>query len=202
VDRPAWALDVSSAPTGPNLAARPLPATLPEAIDTAVDEALAAAAELERVRGLLLDEYGWSERSLRVADLQMFLGTEVDGWYGSATRNAHLGALEWMSLPNDKVPTPPPPPRAPSGGPSESAWAALRRCEASGSYSAVSRSGKYRGAYQFDQTTWNDVARRHYPHLVGRDPAHASRGDQDAMARTLYRMRGASPWPVCGRHLR
>jgi hypothetical protein len=196
-------LEVASAPSGPNPAARPLPATVPDAMALAVDEALAVAAELERVSGLLLETYGWGERSLRVADLQSFLGAEIDGWYASATRRAHLGALAFMELPNDHVPTPPPSTRSgSSGGPSESAWAALRRCEASGSYSAVSRSGKYRGAYQFDQTTWNDVARRHHPHLVGRDPAQASRGDQDTMARTLYRMRGAQPWPVCGRHLR
>jgi hypothetical protein len=194
---------VSSAPTGPNPAARPLPTTVPDAMAVAVDGALAAAAELERVTGLLLETYGWDERSLRVADLQIFLGVEVDGWYGNASRRAHLGALEFMDLPNDHVPTPPPPTRSASrNGPSESAWAALRRCEASGNYSAVSRSGRYRGAYQFDQPTWNDVARRHHPHLVGRDPAHASRGDQDMMAFTLYNMRGAQPWPVCGRHLR
>jgi hypothetical protein len=196
-------LDVAAAPSGPNLAARPLPTTVPDAMAVAVDEALAAAAELERVTGLLLETYGWDERSLRVADLQLFLGVEVDGWYAGATRGAHLGALAFMELPNDHVPTPPPPRQsATRGGPSESAWAALRRCEASGNYSAVSRSGRYRGAYQFDQTTWNDVARRHHSHLVGRDPARASRGDQDMMARTLYNMRGAQPWPVCGRHLR
>jgi len=82
--------------------------------------------------------------------------------------------------------------------PSDDALAALRWCEATGNYAAVSPGGWYRGAYQFDQTTWNGVASRHYPHLVGADPAAASPADQDAMARALYSERGAQPWPWCG----
>jgi ferric-dicitrate binding protein FerR (iron transport regulator) len=80
-------------------------------------------------------------------------------------------------------------------------WAALRRCESGGNYGAVSASGTYRGAYQFSRSTWNAVAARSYPHLVGVDPAAASPADQDAMALALYRSSGASPWPHCGRHL-
>lgn len=80
-------------------------------------------------------------------------------------------------------------------------WAALRRCESSGNYSAVSRTGKYRGAYQFSRATWDSVARSNYPRLVGVDPAAASPADQDAMALALYRSSGSRPWPHCGRHL-
>lgn len=79
--------------------------------------------------------------------------------------------------------------------------ARLRSCEASSNYAAVSASGKYRGAYQFDRTTWNDLARRKLPHLAGVDPAQAAPADQDAMARLLHHERGAGPWPVCGRRL-
>jgi hypothetical protein len=89
---------------------------------------------------------------------------------------------------------------APSG-PSVGQWAALRQCESGGDYSITSRSGKYRGAYQFDRSTWNSVAERHAPALVGVDPAHASSADQDALALALYSERGARPWPHCGRHL-
>lgn len=80
-------------------------------------------------------------------------------------------------------------------------WAALRRCESGGNYRAVSASGAYRGAYQFSRGTWNSVASRSYPHLVGVDPAAASPADQDAMALALYRSSGSSPWPHCGKHL-
>ncbi len=80
-------------------------------------------------------------------------------------------------------------------------WAALRRCESGGDYGAVSASGSYRGAYQFSRSTWNSVAARSHPHLVGVDPAAAAPADQDAMALALYRSSGSSPWPHCGRHL-
>lgn len=80
-------------------------------------------------------------------------------------------------------------------------WAALRRCESGGNYGAVSSSGTYRGAYQFSRSTWNAVASRSHPHLVGVDPAAAAPADQDAMAMALYRSSGSSPWPHCGKHL-
>ena len=68
-------------------------------------------------------------------------------------------------------------------------------------YSAVSRSGTYRGAYQFSRSTWDSVASRHYPWLVGMDPAATEWYWQDAMARALYSERGGQPWPNCGRNL-
>jgi hypothetical protein len=80
-------------------------------------------------------------------------------------------------------------------------WAALRRCESGGNYGAVSSSGTYRGAYQFSRSTWNSVASRSHPHLVGVDPAAAAPADQDAMAMALYRSSGSRPWPHCGKHL-
>ncbi len=76
-----------------------------------------------------------------------------------------------------------------------SAWAALRYCESSGDYSAISPSGRYRGAYQFDLPTWQSVGG------TG-DPALAPAGEQDARAQELYARRGPNPWPVCGSHLR
>ncbi|HYN34174.1 MAG TPA: transglycosylase family protein [Ilumatobacteraceae bacterium] len=86
-------------------------------------------------------------------------------------------------------------------GTSADQWAALRNCESGGDYSITNPSGKYRGAYQFDRSTWNSVAERHSPVLVGVDPAAASPADQDAMAFALFAERGARPWPHCGRHL-
>jgi hypothetical protein len=86
-------------------------------------------------------------------------------------------------------------------GPSASQWEALRQCESNGNYAITNPSGKYRGAYQFDRPTWNSVAERYAPHLVGVDPAAASPADQDGMAYALWTERGAQPWPHCGRHL-
>jgi hypothetical protein len=78
---------------------------------------------------------------------------------------------------------------APAGGP----LASIRSCESGGSggYSAVSPSGQYRGAYQFDYGTWASVGG------TG-DPAAASPAEQDRRAAMLYARSGSSPWPVCG----
>jgi len=84
---------------------------------------------------------------------------------------------------------------------SDSALTRLRQCESGDNYRAVSSSGSYRGAYQFNRGTWNSVASRHYPWLVGMDPAGAAPYFQDAMARALILERGRSPWPHCGRYL-
>lgn len=81
------------------------------------------------------------------------------------------------------------------GGPSPKAWAKLRECEANGSYTVVSASGKYRGAYQFDVRSWRAVGG------TG-DPAAAPPAEQDLRASLLYASQGARAWPHCGRHLR
>jgi hypothetical protein len=64
-----------------------------------------------------------------------------------------------------------------------------------GGYQAVSPGGTYRGAYQFDQGTWNAAAQlAGRDDLVGVDPAAAAPADQDLLAMTLFHARGASPW--------
>ncbi len=70
--------------------------------------------------------------------------------------------------------------------------ARIRKCESRGNYSIVSASGRYRGAYQFDFTTWRGVGG------TG-DPAAASPAEQDYRALLLMRLRGTRPWPICGR---
>ncbi len=82
----------------------------------------------------------------------------------------------------------------PDGVPTPEQWAALRMCESSGRYTITNPSGKYRGAYQFDQATWESVGG------VG-DPAAASPAEQDLRASILYSSRGSQPWPECGRFL-
>ena len=87
------------------------------------------------------------------------------------------------------------------GFPTPEQWEALRFCESSGNYRAVSPDGRFHGAYQFWRDTWDFVARRNYPRLVGVLPSAATPQDQDRMAYRLYEGRGAQPWPVCGRYL-
>jgi transglycosylase-like protein len=102
---------------------------------------------------------------------------------------------------SDPPPTTTPPtstePPSPSG-PSAAQWEVLRQCESSGNYSIVSANGRYRGAYQFSQATWNWVAGFAFPALAGVDPAAAAPSDQDAMALALWNRQGWSPWPICG----
>ena len=88
------------------------------------------------------------------------------------------------------------------GFPTPEQWEALRFCEASGNYRAVSPDGRYYGAYQFWPDTWDFVAKRNYPRLVGILPSAATTHDQDRMAYRLWEERGDQPWPVCGRYLR
>ena len=156
----------------------------------------APAPTVDPVIVLLADTYEWDEQGLRVSVLQETLGLEADGVYRSATHRAHRNALEFVGLSLDTLPAPVLPP-----GPSEGEWEALRDCESNGNYAITNPSGKYRGAYQFDRRTWDSVADRHAPHLVGADPAGAAPVDQDFLALALYSERGARPWPHCGRHL-
>ncbi len=100
----------------------------------------------------------------------------------AATGGSGGGAAGGTSSPGRGDPTP-----------AESATLArIRQCESRGNYSIVSPSGRYRGAYQFDFTTWRGVGG------TG-DPAAASPAEQDYRALLLLRMRGTRPWPVCGR---
>ncbi len=69
--------------------------------------------------------------------------------------------------------------------------AAIRACESGGNYGAVSPSGQYRGAYQFDLQTWQSVG-------GNGDPAEAPAAEQDARADQLRSQRGSNPWPSCG----
>jgi Transglycosylase-like domain len=69
--------------------------------------------------------------------------------------------------------------------------ACIRECESQGDYGAVSSGGTYRGAYQFDQASWESVGG------TG-DPAAAPPEEQDARAAALYGSSGSSPWPNCG----
>jgi resuscitation-promoting factor RpfB len=66
----------------------------------------------------------------------------------------------------------------------------IAQCESGGNPRAISRSGQYRGKFQFDQATWEAAGG------TG-DPAAASESTQDRIALKLYRKRGTAPWPNC-----
>jgi resuscitation-promoting factor RpfB len=66
----------------------------------------------------------------------------------------------------------------------------IAQCESGGNPRAISRSGRYRGKYQFDRPTWRSAGGRG-------DPAKASEATQDRIALRLYRKRGTAPWPNC-----
>jgi hypothetical protein len=98
---------------------------------------------------------------------------------------------DWESLPDPGA----------GGHVSDESLARLRDCESGGSYTAVSSSGAYRGAYQFSQATWDATAEKWAPWLVGVDPATAFPHEQDNMAQALFAESGRSPWPHCGKRL-
>jgi resuscitation-promoting factor RpfB len=73
------------------------------------------------------------------------------------------------------------------------ALAKLRQCEAGGNYANKSNPA-YRGAYQFNYSTWNNYGGFY-------DPADAPPGVQDQKATETYQRRGWQPWPACSRKL-
>lgn len=73
-------------------------------------------------------------------------------------------------------------------------WAALAQCESGGNPRAVNQAGPYYGLYQFDLGTWQSNGGTGLP-------IDASPAVQTQIAYNLYKARGASPWPECGRFL-
>ena len=136
-----------------------------------------------------------SSAATNSSETAIYLGVLAEA-HRSAIENDHGGPgapqvvtsiPEWTNRTFASAPT-----RRPN--PSAERWAALRSCEASNDYAATNSSGKYRGAYQFDQRTWESVG-------GSGDPAAAAPEEQDLRAALLYQQRGASPWPFCGQYL-
>jgi hypothetical protein len=138
------------------------------------------------------------DRGAAVESIQGSLGVPADGVFGPITERAVKRFQRRRRLVVDGIVGPQT--RAALGLRPFSARAVqsgvpsvLRRiaeCESGSNPTAVSRSGRYRGKYQFSLGTWR--------HLGGEgDPADAPEWLQDRMALRLYRLRGSSPWPNC-----
>jgi len=85
--------------------------------------------------------------------------------------------------------------RGGSGGGGGSCLDSIRHRESRGDYGAVSPGGTYRGAYQFDQQTWDsNAAASGRTDLVGVDPAAADPAAQDQIAADTFARRGNQPW--------
>jgi hypothetical protein len=122
--------------------------------------------------------------------------TQVSDYYAQRGYQIDQATAEWVSAEIRKAP-----PRHPIGM-SEADLKRLRNCESHSNYRAVSKSGKYRGAYQFSQATWDAVARRVDRRFLGMDPATAPPLVQDRFTEWNYHISGWSQWPHCGRFLR
>jgi hypothetical protein len=73
--------------------------------------------------------------------------------------------------------------------------ACVRQAESDGEYSVVSPSGLYFGAYQIDQTTWNNtVLHAGLTSLYDVQPNEATPASQDEVAMALLQWQGTSPW--------
>ncbi|MCY4193275.1 MAG: transglycosylase family protein [bacterium] len=82
-------------------------------------------------------------------------------------------------------------------GTTKEQWEQLRQCNSNGNYRFAHANGANFGAYEFRQSSWDDLARRRYPRLEGVNPRDAAPADQDRMAYAFYEERGWGPWPAC-----
>jgi hypothetical protein len=74
------------------------------------------------------------------------------------------------------------------------AWArSVAACESGNDPNALGAGGLYRGAFQFQRSTW-----RNAPRSPGGDPIRFSYKTQAFVAVRLKMNSGASPWPDCG----
>lgn len=77
----------------------------------------------------------------------------------------------------------------------------VRQVESRGTWHAVSRSGRYRNAYQMDSRFWRSYSRGSERHWTGRHEM-APPDVQTRVALRGLRARGLSPWPPARRRCR
>ena len=145
------------------------------------------------------------DRGAAVAAVQRRLGLSADGVYGPVTRRAVRAFQRRQGLTADGIVGPRTAEALGIGLPASrgderaltgvSAGAraqleSIARCESGGDPRAISRSGRYRGKYQFSRATWRSLGG------TG-DPAAAPEAEQDRLAAALLRRAGTAPWPNC-----
>ena len=102
---PAPAAEPASGATTVPVATTVAPTATVPAPATTVPSTTTTVAPVDEV-AVLTASYSWG-RSSEVVELQQVLGVEADGWYGPATRAAHLAENEARGLPVDAVATAP-----------------------------------------------------------------------------------------------
>lgn len=170
-----------------------------ETLKAAIEpESLAAATEVDRASAALeearfdLIQDAAFERDAEAALAAAVAAAEAAEREAAAQRAAARAAAAAPSSGPASAASASAPGRGDPSAAESATLARIRRCESRGNYSVVSASGRFRGAYQFDVTTWRGVG-------GSGDPAAASPAEQDYRALLLLRMRGTRPWPVCGR---
>lgn len=145
-----------------------------------------------------------STSSSTVAAAQRALGIPADGIAGPQTRKAVRRFQRAKRLQVDGIIGPQtlaalgvkakavPARDAARSASASSLLEAIALCESGGDPTLVSASGRYRGKYQFDRSTWRAVGG------TG-DPAAAPESEQDARAAKLMASQGPSAWPACSR---
>jgi peptidoglycan hydrolase-like protein with peptidoglycan-binding domain len=148
-----------------------------------------AVKQLQRKLHVSVTGYYGSQTKAAVKRFQRSHGLTVDGVAGPATLRALGVRVSAASYSNGGA--------SPSSGNDSSSSSVppklerIAQCESGGNPRAISKSGRYRGKYQFDRTTWKRWGG------TG-DPAAAPESVQDRIALKLYRARGTEPWPNCG----
>jgi hypothetical protein len=136
-----------------------------------------AVRKVQEALGVTVDGVFGPMTERAVKRFQRRHGLLVDGVVGPQTRG-QLGLKAFSSRGVVRLPSLP---------------RVLRRiaeCESGGDLTALSRTGRYRGKYQFDMSTWQEMGGEG-------DPIEASEWEQDRIALRLYRLRGTAPWPNC-----
>lgn len=149
-----------------------------------------SVAAIQRALGISADGvYGPQTRSA-VRRFQRREGLAVDGIAGPATLAA-LGLSGGSGTGGDGATSEQVSDTSTSSGSSSTTLESIAQCESGGDPTAVSANGHYRGKYQFDRATWEQMG-------GSGDPAQAGEAEQDRIAAKLLAARGTAPWPVCG----
>jgi hypothetical protein len=146
-----------------------------------------AVKQLQRKLHVSATGYYGPQTKRAVKRYQRRHGLAADGVAGPATLRALRIRVRGASYTNGGT--------SPSSGSSSSTsippvLEKIAKCESGGNPRAVSASGRYRGKYQFDRSTWRRWG-------GSGDPAAAPESVQDRVALKLYKARGTAPWPNC-----